>query len=207
MTATQQRLAKKQKVDCELTKARTQLAQMRLSSGGNGGCRAPGELITKKLVEQQAAYLMITFRQKMLKLGASWSGRFVGLQDVHEAKRLIDEMARSTLTELAKFRKRSPIQTGWRVVEGDGQEEERIRPASGRRSGPGKRRRRFVARRRQRRCENSAPKAEIIGIIPIPDDVLARSNLRQLLLAQQAPARWRFAQFTTCELISRVLLL
>ena len=43
-----------------------------------------------------------------------------------------------------------------------------------------RRRPRDAGNRRQRRCENFAPKTEVIGIIPIVDDVLARPNLRQL---------------------------
>ena len=91
-----------------------------------------GELITKKLVQQQAAYLMITFRQTMLNLGASWARRFVGLSDVHQAKRLLDEMARSTLTELADLPQKVTDPNWLSAIEGgDGQEEDRIRPASG----------------------------------------------------------------------------
>ena len=100
MTATQERLAKKQKVDAGLTIARTELARMRYHREAMAVAERRGELITKRLVEQ-AAYLMIAFRQKMMALGQSWSRRFVGLSDVHQAKRLIDEMARETLAELA----------------------------------------------------------------------------------------------------------
>jgi hypothetical protein len=63
-----------------------------------------GELIEKTLVEQQGAYIFVSLRQRILNLGQTWARRFVGLPDVQEAKRLIDEMARSTLTELAVAR-------------------------------------------------------------------------------------------------------
>jgi hypothetical protein len=132
MTATQERLARKQKVDAGLTVARTDLARLRWQREAMAIAERRGELITKKLVEQQAAYLMITFRQRMMNLGASWSRRFVGLQDVHEAKRLIDEMARSTLTELAHLPEKVTDPNWLSRVEGDGQDkEDRIRPASG----------------------------------------------------------------------------
>lgn len=134
MTAVQERLAKKQKVDSELTKARTQLAQMRYQREAMAVAERRGELITRKLVEQQAAYLMIAFRQKMLTLGASWSRRFIGLSDVHEAKRLIDQMARETLTELAHLPEKVTDPNWLSTIEGDGdghEEEDRIRPASG----------------------------------------------------------------------------
>ena len=70
MTATQERLAKKQKVDGELTKARTRACPDALSSGGNGGCRAPWRADHEEdWSNEQAAYLMIAFRQKMMTLG------------------------------------------------------------------------------------------------------------------------------------------
>jgi hypothetical protein len=153
MTATQERLARKQKVDSELTKARTQLAQMRYHREAMAVAERRGELITKKLVEQQAAYLMITFRQTMLNLGASWSRRFVGLQDVHEAKRLIDEMARSTLTELANLPQKVTDPNWLSSVEGDGQEEDRIHPASGQEIRTGQ------AKARSRRMKKTASEA------------------------------------------------
>jgi len=131
MTATQERLAKKQKVDAGLTIARTELAKVRYHREAMAVAERRGELITKKLVEQQAAYLMITFRQTMLNLGTSWARRFVGLQDVHEAKGLIDEMARSTLTELANLPQKVTDPNWLSSVEGDSQEEDRIHPASG----------------------------------------------------------------------------
>ena len=131
MTATQERLAKKQKVDAGLTIARTELAKVRYHREAMAVAERRGELITKKLVEQQAAYLMITFRQTMLNLGTSWARRFVGLQDVHEAKGLIDEMARSTLTELANLPQKVTDPNWLSAIEGDSQGEDRIHPASG----------------------------------------------------------------------------
>ena len=59
---------------------------------------------------------------------------------------------------------------------------------------PSRRKRRFGGRRRQRRCENCAPKAEVIGIIPFPDDIPAGANSGQLFLAQQTSAFRRFSK-------------
>ena len=132
MTAVQERLAKKQKVDAGLAIARTELAKIRCHREAMAIAERRGELITKKLVEQQAAYLMITFRQKMLGLGASWCRRFVGLKDAHEAKVLIDEMARETLTELAKLPEKVTDPNWLETVEGNGKDDaKRIHPASG----------------------------------------------------------------------------
>jgi len=61
------------------------------------------------------------------------------------------------------------------------------------------RRRHVAGSRRQRRCEDFAPKAEVIGKIPIPDDVPARANSGQLFLAQQTSAFWCLLQhFANC---------
>ena len=60
------------------------------------------QLIEKGLVERQAAYLLVAFRQKMLGLSNIWARKFIGL-DIQDARKLIDEMARSTLSEIAQF--------------------------------------------------------------------------------------------------------
>ena len=54
------------------------------------------------------------------------------MNDVREAKLLIDEMARSTLTELSHFPDRVTDPDWLATVEGNGQEDgEPLRPASG----------------------------------------------------------------------------
>ena len=87
-----------------------------------------GELIEKKFVIAQSAFLMIAFRQTMMNLGTSWARRFLGLSDVREAKRLIDEMARSTLTELSGLPEKVTDPNWMNDVADD---DERIRPVSG----------------------------------------------------------------------------
>jgi hypothetical protein len=90
-----------------------------------------GQLIEKRLVEQQAAYIFVSLRQRILNLGQTWARRFVGLNDVREAKALIDEMARSTLTELAQFPERI-TDPNW-LDEVDGEELRPMSPAQARR--------------------------------------------------------------------------
>ena len=89
-----------------------------------------GEVIEKRLVEAQAAYILVAFRQRMLNLGQSWARRFVGLPDARAAKKLIDEMARSTLTELASFPDKVTDPNWLESVEGeeDGPPYEQDRP-------------------------------------------------------------------------------
>ena len=124
-------MTENQLVNAELTKARTELARTRHQREEMAIARERGELIEKRLVERQAAYLMIAFRQAMMNLGITWARRFLGLSDVREAKRLIDEMARSTLTELADLPQKVTDPNWLSSVEGDGQEEDRIHPATG----------------------------------------------------------------------------
>ena len=95
-----------------------------------------GELIEKRLVESQAAYIFVAFRQRIL--GQSWTRRFVGLNDLREAKRLIDEMARSTLTELAQFPQAITDPNWLDEVNGDGEKPQPISPVQVRRNAQAK---------------------------------------------------------------------
>jgi phage terminase Nu1 subunit (DNA packaging protein) len=100
MTAVQERLAKKQKVDAGLTIARTELAQMRCHREAMAIAERRGELITKKLVEQQAAYLLVALRQAILNVPQTYARRIVGLKDAKAAKAMLHEMAISLLNDL-----------------------------------------------------------------------------------------------------------
>lgn len=58
----------------ELTRTRKQQAQMLLA-------KARGELITKQLVERQAAYLLVAMRQKILGIPQTYSRRLLNISD------------------------------------------------------------------------------------------------------------------------------
>jgi hypothetical protein len=45
------------------------------------------ELIEKRLVEQQAAYLLVAMRQKILNIPQAWARRMLGLTDAAQASR------------------------------------------------------------------------------------------------------------------------
>ena len=62
--------------------------------------QARGQLISKRLAIQQASFLMVSMRQKMLAVPRSWARRFVGLSDVHAASQLLREMMLSVMTDL-----------------------------------------------------------------------------------------------------------
>jgi hypothetical protein len=59
-----------------------------------------GELIEKRLVEKQAAYLLVALRQKILNLPQTYARRVVGLKDAAQASNMLREMAISVLNEI-----------------------------------------------------------------------------------------------------------
>jgi hypothetical protein len=59
-----------------------------------------GELIEKRLVEAQAAYLVVAMRQKILTL-PQHARKFLGLTEAAQAARILRELAMSILKEIA----------------------------------------------------------------------------------------------------------
>jgi hypothetical protein len=157
-----------------------------------------GELISRELVSRQAQYIFLCLRQSILNFPV-YARRIIGLSTLttsieHQAREVLTKAAREFLTELADSRRKPSTPTGSRSSKPMASRERSLfavrRAAS--KSRLKRRRPSGVGNRRQRRCENFAPKAEVIGIIEVVDDVLAGSNLCQGFLAQQAPAFWRF---------------
>jgi hypothetical protein len=58
------------------------------------------QLIEKRLVEQQAAYLLVALRQAILNTPQTYCRRILGLEDAAEASRILREMAVSVLNEI-----------------------------------------------------------------------------------------------------------
>ena len=58
------------------------------------------ELIEKRLVEQQAAYLLVAMRQAILNVPQTWCRRLMGLNDATQVSRILREMAFSILGEI-----------------------------------------------------------------------------------------------------------
>ena len=59
-----------------------------------------GELIERRLVEQQAAYLLVCLRQAVLRLPAECAPRLAGLTDAHEIRQVLEGAVRALLAEL-----------------------------------------------------------------------------------------------------------
>lgn len=62
--------------------------------------RARGELISRKLVEFQASYLLVAMRQRILALPQAYAGRLVGLTDPHEVSQILRAAMIELLDEL-----------------------------------------------------------------------------------------------------------
>lgn len=62
--------------------------------------RAREELITRDLVQKQAAYLLVALRQRILSIPHSYARRLTGLTDIKDTQRLLREMSLSLLREL-----------------------------------------------------------------------------------------------------------
>jgi hypothetical protein len=58
------------------------------------------ELIEKKFVERQAAYLLISLRQRILNVPQTYCRKMVGLKDARQASEVLREMAISLLGEI-----------------------------------------------------------------------------------------------------------
>ena len=74
-------------------KVKTQMEEMQAAE-------RRGELIEKKLIEAQAAYLLVALRQRILNIPHSWSRKLMGLNDAAQVSRILREMAHSLLTEI-----------------------------------------------------------------------------------------------------------
>ena len=59
-----------------------------------------GELIERRLVECQAAYLLTAMRQRILRLPAECAPQLAGLTDVHGIRMVLEGAARAALDEI-----------------------------------------------------------------------------------------------------------
>jgi hypothetical protein len=50
--------------------------------------KARGELIPKALVQQQAAFLLVALRQKIMQLPATYARRILNVSDVEKARKI-----------------------------------------------------------------------------------------------------------------------
>jgi hypothetical protein len=79
-----------------------------------------GELIEKRLVERQAAYLLVALRQKIMQLSATYARRILNVSDVEKARKILTTAAHQLLGELQDLPEKV-TDPGWlKELEADG---------------------------------------------------------------------------------------
>jgi hypothetical protein len=121
-----------------------------------------GALIEKKLVELQAAYLLIALRQRILALPSACAPRLVGLSDEHTIREALKSAVLALLKEIKDLPSKVTDPNWLEVVEADGEPQESSReprtPVEARaQAAKAKvRRERKAETQRQRRAEGRA---------------------------------------------------
>ena len=118
-------MTENQQINAALTAARTELAKSRHHREAMAIAERRGELIEKRLASRQAQYVMICFRQAVLKCPSRYARRaFVGIESEHKARQVLTKAAHEFLTELAGFSEKI-VDPEWMkaAVEADGHQE------------------------------------------------------------------------------------
>ena len=118
------RLAAKQTVDAELTKARTQLAKLRCERDAMVIALRKGELIKRYDAKVQLSFGITTLRQRLMSFSRSLPPRLVDKSE-HAIGQIIDAEVRSALTDIASW----PAKLG--RPDWDEEIDEELRPHSG----------------------------------------------------------------------------
>jgi hypothetical protein len=85
--------------------------------------KARGELITKQLVERQAAYLLVALRQRIMSMPSTYARRMVNLPDTKAAAAVLKEIAISVLDEIRDLPSRvSDLNWLDKLENGDGEQ-------------------------------------------------------------------------------------
>ena len=70
-----------------------------------------GTLVEKRLVEQQATWLLMAMRQKLINLGATHAHKFIGLTDINQIKAILRAIGLNVLQEVKDLPKTAT--PGW----------------------------------------------------------------------------------------------
>jgi hypothetical protein len=105
VSAREQRLAEKQKLDGELTKARTTLAKLRAERDSITIGLRRGELIRKYDVKLALGFLLTGMRQRLMSFAYALPPRLAG-KDAHGIGRILDEEVRAALKDVATWPER-----------------------------------------------------------------------------------------------------
>jgi hypothetical protein len=96
------RLAAKQAVDSELTRARTQLARLRSERDAMVIAQRKGQLIARYDVKLALGFLLTGLRQRLMSLAYALPRRLAG-QNEHAIGQIIDQEVRSALRDVASW--------------------------------------------------------------------------------------------------------
>jgi hypothetical protein len=99
-------VAPKYELDKELTRKKIEATSMRTMAYAMDIARTREELIEKKLVEKQLAFLLIALRQKIMSIPSSYARKLIHIEDIKDVHRILQEMVYRLLDEI----KNLPIQ-------------------------------------------------------------------------------------------------
>jgi hypothetical protein len=99
-------IAPRYELDKELIRKRIEATSMRTMAYAMDIARTREELIEKKLVEKQLAFLLIALRQKIISIPSSYARKLVHIEDIKDVHRILQEMVFRLLDDI----KNLPIQ-------------------------------------------------------------------------------------------------
>lgn len=74
--------------------------------------RIRGDVIEKKLVEKQLAYMLIAMRQQILSIPTSYARKFLHKDDIKEIYKILEEMCHRILNDIKDLPKRA-VDPNW----------------------------------------------------------------------------------------------
>jgi hypothetical protein len=98
--------ARRNELAAELTNERARAVRANRLRSEMLLAKARNELIEKALVEKQAAWLLIAFRQRLLTVLQAYTRQLLGITDAHVMSTKLREMALSSLNELKDLPKK-----------------------------------------------------------------------------------------------------
>lgn len=74
--------------------------------------RIRGDVIEKRLVEKQLAYMLIAMRQQILAIPTSYARKFLHKEDIKEVYKILEEMCHRILNEIKDLPKKA-VDPSW----------------------------------------------------------------------------------------------
>jgi hypothetical protein len=96
----QKERADRRKADAELTAERSRGLRTKRMQSELILAKARNDLVSKAVVQNQASFLLVALRQKIMQLPATYSRRIVGIADVEQARKILTVAAHQLLADL-----------------------------------------------------------------------------------------------------------